>query len=391
VTAGDEMIISGVGLDAETLAGLLDASPLGMSVLDRDLAFVYVNEAMAGLHGVPRAEHAARPLHDVLPAVDVAIAAGLLRVIELGQVVADIPMAAPLPGDASRTGHWRMSLFPIRDRAGAVIGAGVSAREVTEAVEAALARDAAEAGQAELLAEQRNVALTLQRALLPQPVSRPDLLLAVRYVPGVAGLEVGGDFYDVFDLHDGCVGVVVGDVMGSGLRAAALMGQVRAGLRAITRLPLGPAQVLTLLDELVADLEPNAIVTCLYGVLDTATRTFTYARAGHLPFQVRLADGSVSTEHTEGTDAEVVGPPLGVRGSQQQTALTIPAGATVAFYTDGLVEDRTRDIDAGLTELRQALSTGPDGLEPLADHVLAKLGRAKGHDDDVALLLVRQL
>jgi len=210
-------------------------------------------------------------------------------------------------------------------------------------------------------------------------------------VPGVAGLEVGGDFYDVFDLHDGCVGVVVGDVMGSGLRAAALMGQVRAGLRAITRLPLGPAQVLTLLDELVADLEPNAIVTCLYGVLDTATRTFTYARAGHLPFQVRLADGSVSTEHTEGTDAEVVGPPLGVRGSQQQTALTIPAGATVAFYTDGLVEDRTRDIDDGLTDLRQALSTGPDGLEPLADHVLAKLGRAKGHDDDVALLLVRQL
>jgi len=95
-----------------------------MSVLDRDLAFVYVNEAMAGLHGVPRAEHAARPLHDVLPAVDVAIAEGLLRVIELGQVVADIPMAAPLPGDASRTGHWRMSLFPIRDRAGAVIGAG---------------------------------------------------------------------------------------------------------------------------------------------------------------------------------------------------------------------------------------------------------------------------
>ena len=263
---------------------------------------------MAGLHGVPRAEHAARPLHDVLPAVDVAIAAGLLRVIELGQVVADIPMAAPLPGDASRTGHWRMNLFPIRDRAGAVIGAGVSAREVTEAVEAALARDAA-----------------------------------------------------------------------------------RAGLRAITRLPLGPAQVLTLLDELVADLEPNAIVTCLYGVLDTATRTFTYARAGHLPFQVRLADGSVSTEHTEGTYAEVVGPPLGVRGSQQQTALTIPAGATVAFNTDGLVEDRTRDIDAGLTELRQALSTGPDGLEPLADHVLAKLGRAKGHDDDVALLLVRQL
>lgn len=394
VTAGDEMIISGVGLDAETLGGLLDASPLGMSVLDRDLAFVYVNEAMAGLHGVPRAEHAARPLHEVLPAVDVAIAEGLLRVIELGQVVADIPMAAPLPGDASRTGHWRMSLFPIRDRAGAVIGAGVSAREVTEAVEAARARDAAEARQAQLLAEQRTVALTLQRALLPQPVSRPDLLLAVRYVPGVAGLEVGGDFYDVFDLHDGCVGVVVGDVMGSGLRAAALMGQVRAGLRAITRLPLGPAQVLTLLDELVADLEPNAIVTCLYGVLDTATRTFTYARAGHLPFQVRLADGSVSTEHTEGTegtDAEVVGPPLGVRGSQQQTALTIPAGATVAFYTDGLVEDRTRDIDDGLTDLRQALSTGPDGLESLADHLLAKLGRANGHDDDVALLLIRQL
>lgn len=80
-----------------------------------------------------------------------------------------------------------------------------------------------------------------------------------------------------------------------------------------------------------------------------------------------------------------------MRGSQQQTALTIPAGATVAFYTDGLVEDRTRDIDDGLTKLRQALSTGPDGLEPLADHVLAKLGRAKGHDDDVALLLVRQL
>lgn len=284
-------------------------------------------------------------------------------------------------------GHWRMSLFPIRDRDGAIIGAGVAAREVTEAVEAALARDAAEARQAELLAEQRTVSLTLQHALLPQPVSRPNLQMAVRYVPGVAGLEVGGDFYDVFDLPEDCVGVVVGDVMGSGLRAAALMGQVRAGLRAVARLPMGPAQVLTLLDELVSDLEPNAIVTCLYGVLDRATRTLTYARAGHPPFQVRLADGTVPTDMTAD---EPVGPPLGVGGTQQQTSLTVPTGATLALYTDGLVEDRTRDIDDGLTALQQALHTGPENLEALADHVLATLGRAAGHDDDVALLLLRQ-
>ena len=298
-------------------------------------------------------------------------------------------MASPLPWDTSRMGHWRLSLFPVRDRDGAIIGAGVVARDVTEAIEAALARDAAEARQAELLAEQRTVALTLQRAMLPQPVSRPDLLLAVRYVPGVAGLEIGGDFYDVFDLHEGCFGVAVGDVMGSGLRAAALMGQVRAGLRAVTRLPLGPAQVLTLLDELVGDLDPNAIVTCLYGVLDPATRTFTYAMAGHPPFQVRLADATVPTQHTAGSAAEPVGPPLGVGGNQQQTSLTLPANSTVALYTDGLVEDRTRNIDDGLNALREALRTGPNNLEALADHVLETLGRAAGHDDDVALLLFR--
>lgn len=385
----DELNARGHGLDAEMLGGLLDASPLGVSVLDRDLVFLYVNDTMAGLHGVPRAEHAMRALHDVLPAVDVAIAEGLLWVVQQGQVITDIPMASPLPWDTSRMGHWRLSLFPVRDRDGAIIGAGVVARDVTEAIEAALARDAAEARQAELLAEQRTVALTLQRAMLPQPVSRPDLLLAVRYVPGVAGLEIGGDFYDVFDLHEGCFGVAVGDVMGSGLRAAALMGQVRAGLRAVTRLPLGPAQVLTLLDELVGDLDPNAIVTCLYGVLDPATRTFTYAMAGHPPFQVRLADATVPTQHTAGSAAEPVGPPLGVGGNQQQTSLTLPANSTVALYTDGLVEDRTRNIDDGLNALREALRTGPNNLEALADHVLETLGRAAGHDDDVALLLFR--
>ncbi len=243
---------------------------------------------------------------------------------------------------------------------------------------AALALD-----NARLFEQQRRVSVTLQRALLPSRAGNPAIETAARYVPGVDGLEVGGDWYDVVPLADGRIGLVLGDVMGRGVRAAAVMGQLRAGLRAYARLQLGPAQVMVLLDELVRDLDSSTFVTAIYGELDVAARTFTFARAGHLPPVVQGAVGAAVVEDG------VVGTPLGTAGPQRAQSVALPMGSTLALYSDGLVEDRERDIDDGLADLRSALASGPHDLEQLAEHVLESLGRAHGHDDDVALLLVR--
>ncbi len=253
-----------------------------------------------------------------------------------------------------------------------------------ELAERVAARIAVAVAHAQRLDRERSNAEILQRALLPADLPPvPGLEVAVRYIPGTHDLEVGGDWYDVIPHAAGGVGLVIGDVMGRGIRAAAVMGQVRAALRAYARLDLPPARTLALLDELVRDLDDTAIVTALYAVLDPAARTMTYARAGHPPPVVVAPSGCGRT--LEGP----VSPPLGTGGAQEDTTVSLPAGALLALYTDGLVEDRCNDIDTGLEALVQALAAGPAALEQLADHALDRLGRGEGHDDDIALLLVR--
>jgi hypothetical protein len=246
------------------------------------------------------------------------------------------------------------------------------------------ARIAVAVGHAQRFDRERDIAETLQRALLPGRLRAIDGVdVTARYVPGAPTVQIGGDWYDTIALPGGRVGLVIGDVAGRGIRAAAIMGQLRAALRAYVPLDLPPARVLTLLDTLVRDLDDMPIVTAVYAVHDPAEGTLTYARAGHPPPLVRRPDGPVQVLD------RLVGAPLGAGVAQRQSTVAVEPGSVVALYTDGLVEDRHQLIDVGIDQLTAALGDGPDSLDDLADHLLRRMRRDHGHDDDVAPLLAQ--
>ncbi len=232
---------------------------------------------------------------------------------------------------------------------------------------------------------QRRTALTLQRSLLPAWTHQPgELEVATRYFPGAEEAEVGGDWYDVMRVGSGRTALVIGDVMGRGLRAATLMGQVRTAVRAYARLDLAPKEILELLDGVVADLGEAEIVTCVYAVFDRLQGTLTYASAGHMPLLVVDRRGRARRLDHE------AGLPLGVgRCAAPEHVVSVPEDTLVTFYTDGLVENRQRDVDTGIDELVDALARASGTLEGLCDQVIDALRPPGGYDDDVALLLAR--
>lgn len=242
------------------------------------------------------------------------------------------------------------------------------------------ARAAISIDNARLYGRQRETALTLQRSLLPpQPPDLADVEVAFRYLPAVS--DVGGDWIDVLPLKGGRVGLVVGDVMGKGVPAAAVMGQLRTGARALARLELPPAEVLRHLDDIAASLG-ESIATCLYAVCDPLRCRCQLASAGHLPPALVHPDGAA-----EYLDVPV-GAPLGVGGVPFGTwQREFDAGSTLAMFTDGLVEERHVSLDTGLRALLGALRGGRRPLEETCDAVLGALSPAP--DDDVALLLAR--
>jgi signal transduction histidine kinase/DNA-binding response OmpR family regulator len=269
-----------------------------------------------------------------------------------------------------------------RDEDGVPVRLRGSNQDVTEqrAAEAALAATAAER---EAAAREHEIATELQRSLLPAHTFQPDHLdIATFYRSGVAGTQVGGDWYDVIELGTGRAALVIGDVMGRGVRAAAVMGQLRTAVRAYARLDLPPADLLERLDGLVRDENLDQIVTVLCAVYDPADGSFLYANAGHLP-PLLVLPGEPARRLTA-----AAGPPVGsgpfTLGQEQ---VTLPIGATVALYTDGLVERRDRDLDTGIDALAERLTamaggdvaTLPDGL---VDGMLPD-----GPDDDVAVLV----
>jgi serine phosphatase RsbU (regulator of sigma subunit) len=274
---------------------------------------------------------------------------------------------------------------------GRVLGAVALARTggppYTEAdlslIEELSGRAAVAVDNAQSYRRERDAALTLQRSLLPQLVPRvAGVSLAWRYLPGAAGTHIGGDWYDVIPLEQGRVGLVIGDVMGRGLRAAALMGQLRATARAHASAEIGPGAVLARLDAALARLEQDQITTVLFAVLDPASRSLTVAAAGHLPPLLRSADGAAYLE-------VVPGPPLGAgHADYPELRVTVPGGATLLFYTDGLVEDRELSVDIGMEKLRASVEDVASP-EELCDRALAALGRDTQHDDDTAMLAVR--
>ncbi len=248
-------------------------------------------------------------------------------------------------------------------------------REAEQAVAAAAALERA-------VERERAIADELQRSLLPErSFDLEHLEVATYYRAGVEGTEVGGDWYDIIELGAGRTALVVGDVMGRGVSAAANMGQLRSAVRAFAKLDLPPAEVLEYLDALVEDLEGDQLVTCVYAIFDSTDQTLRFANAGHLPPLLR-------TRHGETVRLVASGVPLGTGyfGMQTET-VQLERGAMVTFYTDGLVEQRARDIDTGIDSLATLLRTEAEA--PVAE-LPARLVDGllpTGAGDDVAILV----
>lgn len=285
-------------------------------------------------------------------------------------------------------------------------------RDRTLATELA-ARAAVCIDNARLYRREHERALILQRSLLPPgDPEAAGLDIACRYLPGNTANEVGGDWFDVIELPGHRTALVVGDVMGRGLRAAVAMGELRTAVRTLALLDLEPAEVLSALDEVArglgtpgsasssggggaqwparaahksreADLSEVYLATCVYAVYDPVTRRCTFANAGHLP--------PVVVEPGEAAQLLDVPPgmPLGVGGEPfEEVEVELKEGALLGLYTDGLVESRDHPLDEGLAALRKALIAPEQPLEDVCDRVLGSLHTRHG-EDDIALLMAR--
>ncbi|MFJ7132521.1 PP2C family protein-serine/threonine phosphatase [Streptomyces fungicidicus] len=234
---------------------------------------------------------------------------------------------------------------------------------------------------------ERQVAVALQEAMLQAPdLARHDNV-AVRYLPATGSLNVCGDWYDLVDLHDGRFAVAVGDVVGHGLEAAAVMGMLRSALSAAVRALERPAQALEVLGLYSRSVEGALNTTVVKALVDPTSRLIIYSSAGHPPPILLSSDGT-STLLDQATD-----PPLAVRPQhvpRPQASATYCSGDTLVLYTDGLIERRYEDIYAGIDRLTEALGQCGDlAPELLADSLLARLGLAGGGRDDIALVVVR--
>jgi len=241
---------------------------------------------------------------------------------------------------------------------------------------------------AQRYSRERATALTLQRSMLPTGLSAPSSVeVRHRYLPGSKLIEVGGDWYESIALPGGRVALVVGDVAGHGVRAAVTMGRLRTAIHTLAMLELPPAETLQQLNELMQELgvrEPH-FATCVYAVFDAVAGTCEVASAGHLPPLLVRPDGT-----NELLDVQPA-PPLGVgTGLIQTRVLDIEDGSLLVLYTDGLVEKRTRDIDEGLSRLRDIFGPGSteQPLEDLCKDTLAGV-YADEHRDDIAVLMAR--
>ncbi|WP_329140192.1 SpoIIE family protein phosphatase [Streptomyces sp. NBC_01476] len=312
------------------------------------------------------------------------------------------------------TGIHSLIIVPLQAR-GMVLGEAVFTRTDNATpfsrddlllIEELAGRAALSLDNARRYTRERAAAVALQRNLLPRTLSGgPAVEVASRYLPADTHEGVGGDWFDVIPLPDARVGLMVGDVVGHGINAAALMGQLRTVMGTLADLDLPPEKVLARLDRRVVLMNdqdgegaaPVMSCTCAYAVYDPATRRCTLASAGHPPPAVLYPDGHVVLADVP------VGPPIGLGTmSYGSVALDLPEGSVIALYTDGLIETRTADIDVGLGRLRAAMAWTGTSLEDLCTHIISTMTpqASRGADadsdwpgtsseDDIALLLAR--
>ncbi|MFJ7589040.1 SpoIIE family protein phosphatase [Streptomyces sp. NPDC097617] len=225
----------------------------------------------------------------------------------------------------------------------------------------------------------------LQSALLPHrlPV-REHVATVGRYLPGTLGMDVGGDWYDVVETGSGLLALVIGDVQGHGVAAAAMMGQLRSAVRAFALSGSTPEQVVSGTNQLLIDLDPGQFASCCYMLLDPESGVVTAVRAGHPQPLLRHPDGR--TEVLDLAGGVVLG--IDPEASYPVTELRLTPGSVLALYTDGLVEKPGVDIDVGVERLRTALAAArPSPLAEAADRLISEAGSTADRPDDIALLL----
>ncbi|MEV0741266.1 SpoIIE family protein phosphatase [Streptomyces sp. NPDC050549] len=303
-------------------------------------------------------------------------------------------------GRSHRKGVHSMIAVPLRAR-GTTLGVAVAVRMAhpddyaeDDAVlaEELASRAAVCIDNARRFARERSTALALQHTLLPRGLpGQAAVEVAHRYRPSGSLAGIGGDWFDVIPLSGSRVALVVGDVVGHGIASSATMGRLCMAVRTLADVDLPPDELLTHLDDLVTHLASGDTgdevaelgATCLYAVYDPVSRRLAMAAAGHPPPALVLPDGSASLVPM------TAGPPLGVGGLPfEAVELELPEGAVVALYTDGLIEDRDRDVDHSTAELCRALTASAESLDALCDSVL-KAVMPEEPSDDVALLLAR--
>jgi PAS domain S-box-containing protein len=239
----------------------------------------------------------------------------------------------------------------------------------------------------EVYEREHRIAETLQRSLLPERLPPVEgLAMAARYLPGARGAAIGGDWYDVLERPDGRVALVVGDVAGHGLRAAASMGQLRNAFRAYGLVEASPAQVVARINRLVMSGVEQVMATVLYLVLDRETGEVAFSAAGHPPPLVIGPDGARFLEGGRSVPIGAADPAV----FRESTAI-LPPGSALLLYTDGLVERRDTPLETRLEQLAEAAGTAGDELGELCEHVIEQVLGDADPGDDVAILAVRAL
>ncbi|MET7476532.1 SpoIIE family protein phosphatase [Streptomyces sp. NPDC005648] len=400
-------------------AAVFQCLPGMVALLTPDLVYADANEEFLRMSGRTREQVVGRYLFDVFPdnpKDDGAsgmrnLAASLQRVLQTGErdAMALQRYDVEVPG---RPGEWEERYWspinaPVLGPEGKVLLLVHRVEEVTELIKArggptgsrsrvleaelyTRARELQELNERlrAAHAREREVALALQEAMLPARRQVGHHRAAVRYRPAVGALNVCGDWYDLVDLVGGNrVGVAVGDVVGHGLAAAGVMGQLRSALSAASRVAAGPAEALNVLGRYANVVDGAESATVVTTFIDYDDHSITYSSAGHPPPVLVHADGRVEFLD-KATD-----PPLDARPDpfpRPQAWTSYTAGATLALYTDGLIERRHEDIDTGLTRLAESLARHR-ALDPerLADAVLLELLPPGGATDDTALVIVR--
>ncbi|MFJ3829071.1 PP2C family protein-serine/threonine phosphatase [Streptomyces sp. NPDC090046] len=412
--AREQVDVDGSGIDYQAV---FRALPGAVALLTPDLVYLDVNESFLSTSGRTREQLIGRYLFDVFPdnpTDDGAtgmhnLRTSLERVAATGErdsmAVQRYDVEYPHGSGVWHERYWSPVNVPVLAPDGTVALLVHRVEEVTELIRARSSRgkDHAQVLEAEIYtrarelqevnerlrrshAHERDVAVHLQESLLPAPTPLGHHQAAVRYRPATAALNVCGDWYDLVD-QPGRTAVAVGDVVGHGLHAAGVMGQLRSALSAASRVAEGPGQALEVLGLYARSVDGAESTTAVSVFIDWNSSTLTYSSAGHPPPLLCHPDGTVVLLD-RATD-----PPLGARPEhtrRPEDRLAFTEGSTLVLYTDGLIERRREDIDVGLGRLADALvrhrTATPDDL---ADALLAELIPAVGITDDTALVILR--